>query len=105
MNHIWQVVEYARKSFLKIDSGNPVNEEAAKMYESHFRLSTQINGLIFRYKLNHDKFMEEAKKSVSQSLLKLYEPSPCDDPHYLIFEPFDSNTHGPLRERIFSQVT
>lgn len=47
--------------------------------------------------------MEEAKKSVSQSLLKLYEPSSCDDPHYLIFEPFDSNTHGPLRERIFSQ--
>jgi hypothetical protein len=47
--------------------------------------------------------MEEAKKSVSQSLLKLYEPSLCEDPHYLIFEPFDSNTHGPLRERIFSQ--
>jgi ubiquitin-protein ligase len=31
MNHIWQVVEYARKTFLKIDSGNPINEEAAKM--------------------------------------------------------------------------
>jgi hypothetical protein len=46
--------------------------------------------------------MEEAKKSVNQSLQKLYEPSPCDDPHYLIFEPFDSDTHGPLRERIFS---
>jgi len=47
--------------------------------------------------------MEEAKKSVNQSMQKLYEPAPSDDPHFIVFEPFDSKTHEPLREKIFSQ--
>ncbi|XP_065354062.1 AKT-interacting protein isoform X1 [Cloeon dipterum] len=86
MHHIWQVVDYVRKSFLKIDPGQPVNEEAAKMY-----------------KMNHEKFMAEAKKCVSLSIQRIYDLSPTDDPHYISFEPFDSKTHESLREKIYSQ--
>ncbi|XP_059473952.1 protein crossbronx homolog isoform X2 [Neocloeon triangulifer] len=86
MNHIWQVVEYVRKSFLKIDPGQPANEEAAKLY-----------------KLDHGKFMEAAKKCVGLSIQKVYDPTPTDDPHYFAFEPFDSKAHESLKEKILQQ--
>ena len=31
VNHIWQVLLYARRAFYRIDTGRPANQEAARM--------------------------------------------------------------------------
>jgi hypothetical protein len=38
---------------------------------------------------------------VKESQKKIYDPAPTDDLHYITFEPYDDEVHGPIRDAIF----
>jgi hypothetical protein len=38
---------------------------------------------------------------VKDSQQQIYDPAPTDDPHYISFEPYDEEVHGPIRNTIF----
>ncbi|KAF4525971.1 hypothetical protein B566_EDAN000762 [Ephemera danica] len=84
-NHIWQVVEFARKTFMKIDTQHPINIEAAQMYENDL-----------------DKFAERAEECVHSSQQHLYDLPPTDDPHYLSFEPYNSAVHDKVKQNMLN---
>ncbi|GIX82394.1 AKT-interacting protein homolog A [Caerostris extrusa] len=85
VNHLWQVVQYARRIFYKIETESPVNSEAAEMYVKDLEL----------YKVR-------TSESLSACNEKLYEKPNTDDPHALHFTPWDQSVHEDFRKKIFS---
>ncbi|XP_067007580.2 AKT-interacting protein isoform X2 [Anabrus simplex] len=86
VNHIWQVLHYVRRAFYKFETKTPVNEEALEMYMNHPEL-----------------FQEQLQQCIKLSHDHVYDPPPTDDPHYITFEPFDNEIHGPVRDVIFGK--
>ncbi|XP_040565223.1 AKT-interacting protein isoform X2 [Lepeophtheirus salmonis] len=84
INHIWQIVNYMRKVFYKkIDITNPSDSEAAELYESNVNeFKTKVNACIEEWKLR----LYEIDPEISQ-----------DDPHYLVFQPFNSEIHNGFK--------
>ena len=64
MNHIWQVLLYARRVFYKLDSKAPLNPEAAVLVEN-----------------DPDLFRWKAEQSVQTCKLRRYDKPRTDDPH------------------------
>jgi hypothetical protein len=54
-----------------------------------------------RYDKNEEAFHENVKLCVKASQEQVYDPPPTDDDHYITFEPYDHELHGPIRESIF----
>lgn len=93
-DHIWQLLKYVQAIFLDpleclriassaSGSGKLNNKEAAD-------LLTQ----------NRAEFIAKVKACVSLSQERLYEEPPTEDPHYLCFEPFSSDVHGPVLQKL-----
>ncbi|CAF0892907.1 unnamed protein product [Adineta ricciae] len=72
-HHLWQVLRYIRRIFQKIETTNPINIEAAHLYEQ-----------------DPETFLSKVSESVSQSKDNLYtsDPSISDDPHAILFTPW-----------------
>ncbi|XP_014214890.1 protein crossbronx homolog [Copidosoma floridanum] len=84
-NRIWQLVQYVTKIFTKLDTKmTPVNEEASLLLGTNF-----------------ERFKEEVKKSVKDSLSKVYDPPTTDDIHYITFSPYDSELHDSVKQEIY----
>ncbi|XP_023707713.1 protein crossbronx homolog [Cryptotermes secundus] len=84
VNHIWQVVQYVRRAFYKIETKSPFNQKASELYEK-----------------NQEEFCESVKLCVKASQEQIYDRAPTDDLHYITFEPYDNEVHGPIRDTIF----
>jgi hypothetical protein len=54
-----------------------------------------------RYDKNEEAFRENVKLCVKASQEEVYDPPSTDDVHYINFEPFDQELHGPIRDFIF----
>jgi hypothetical protein len=54
-----------------------------------------------RYDKNQEAFCEEVKSCVKKSQERIYDRAPTDDLHYISFEPYDDEVHGPIRDAIF----
>ena len=87
VNHIWQVLLYARRIFYKIDTKDPLNREAANIHQE-----------------NLDGYRARVSDCVAQWRKRLYKPNPedADDPHYIKFSPFEAQVHGPLLDGILA---
>ncbi|PSN40170.1 hypothetical protein C0J52_16355 [Blattella germanica] len=72
VNHIYQVVQFVRRAFYKIET-----------------------------KKNKEGFHETVKTCVKISQDQVYDPPPVDDMHYITFEEFDNELHGPIRDAVF----
>ena len=83
MNHIWQVLLYARKIFYRIEINNPLNMEAASLYEK-----------------DPDQFKSRARSCVLDWKEQLYLVKDHPDPHYLIFSPYQEDLHDKERDRM-----
>ncbi|XP_077982260.1 AKT-interacting protein-like isoform X3 [Glandiceps talaboti] len=81
VNHIWQVLLYARRIFYKIDTKSPSNPQAAVLYEQDLDL--------FR-----DKVLETIRLCKS----KMYDPAKTDDPHEIVFSQWDPEIHEKARD-------
>ncbi|XP_069112358.1 AKT-interacting protein-like isoform X2 [Argopecten irradians] len=83
VNHVWQVLLYARRVFYKIDSKSPLNKEAAELYEADL-----------------DCFKTQVSISVQKSKEQLNDPVKSDDPHCLRFSPLDPSVHDDTRQQM-----
>ncbi|XP_013411457.1 uncharacterized protein LOC106174438 isoform X3 [Lingula anatina] len=83
VNHIWQVLLYARKIFYKIDTKNPWNPEAAVLYEQDLDL--------YKHKL---------AESIKLCKDRLYDPPESDDPHAIRFSEWEPSVHESTRDQL-----
>lgn len=83
VNHLWQVVQFARSSFYKIETHSPLNQEAADLYEKDIQL----------YKL-------KVAESINLCNERLYDRPNTDDPHAIHFSPWESAVHDNLRKKL-----
>jgi len=84
-NHIWQVLLYMRKIFYKFDSANPVNKEAAELYETDIAT-----------------FKKKVKEHITTMTSNVYEDLNDNDPHALLFREWDPAVHEPCRDMFVS---
>jgi hypothetical protein len=83
VNHIWQILLYARRVFYKIDTTNAVNPEAAQLYEKE-----------------QEAFQARARSCVMDWKEQLYLTPDNEDPHYLTFSAFEPALHGAARKQL-----
>ncbi|KAJ8884259.1 hypothetical protein PR048_016116 [Dryococelus australis] len=90
---------------------------APKLPWSHCTLSDHVSNLftlfpclysgflgqnhIALYEDNKELFREKVRDCVKESQEHVYDPPEIDDPHYISFDPYDEELHGPIREAIF----
>jgi len=84
VHKIWQVLLYTRRIFFKIDTKNPLNAQAAKLYEQDIEM-----------------FKKKVTETVSLSKARLYDPLDVDDPHAIMFSPYDDNLHDDYKSQMF----
>ncbi|XP_076363974.1 AKT-interacting protein-like isoform X1 [Tachypleus tridentatus] len=84
VNHIWQVILYARRIFYKIENQNPLNPEASVLYERDLEL-----------------FKVKVAESINFCHEKLYDTS-TQDPHALRFSPWEPTIHENVRKKLLS---
>nr|CAD7446956.1 unnamed protein product [Timema bartmani] len=84
VNHLWQVVDFLRQVFHKIESRSAVNQKAGDLYEN-----------------NKEAFREQVRLCVKTSQDRVYDAPAIDDPHYITFDPYNDPLHGPIREAVF----
>lgn len=89
-DHIWQVLKFIQFVFqdpseaLKC-SPSVLNKEAADLLVQ-----------------NRAEYIAQTKKCVDKSKSCVYDAATSDDPHYIIFEKFNNETHSPVIEKIKS---
>lgn len=84
-NHIWQVLMYARTVFYKINTTDPLNPEAAVLYEKDVQL-----------------FKSKVVDSVKLCNSHLFDQPKIDDPYAISFSPWNPAVHEEAKERMFA---
>uniref|UniRef100_A0A3Q1C322 UBC core domain-containing protein n=1 Tax=Amphiprion ocellaris TaxID=80972 RepID=A0A3Q1C322_AMPOC len=84
-NHIWQVLMYARTVFYKINTTEPLNPEAAVLYEKDVQL-----------------FKSKVVDSVKLCNSHLFDQPKIDDPYAISFSPWNPAVHEEAKERMFT---
>ncbi|KAM6942925.1 AKT-interacting protein isoform 1-T1 [Xenentodon cancila] len=84
-NHIWQVLMYARTVFYKINTVEPLNPEAAVLYEKDVQL-----------------FKSKVVDSVKLCNSHLFDQPKIDDPYAISFSPWNPAVHEEAKERMFA---
>lgn len=92
-DHIWHVLKYLQLAFVdpwEVLQMSPSawNKEAADLLAQ-----------------NRAEFIARANLTVSQSKEHVYDEPTSDDPHYIVFEKFNPETHGPVIEKIKTETT
>lgn len=85
VNHLWQVLMYARKIFYKIETKSPLNTEAASLYDQ--------DGELFRHQVS------ESVKAAKQRLLQ---PPTSDDPYAIRFSPWTEPVHSEAKRQMLN---
>ncbi|KAK3779748.1 hypothetical protein RRG08_035886 [Elysia crispata] len=83
VNHLWQVIVYAKKVFYKVDTKSPSNLEAATLYENDI-----------------DLFKKRLAKNIEQCEERLYQPPSLDDPFTLRFSPWNDAVHADVKKQM-----
>ncbi|XP_053965881.1 protein crossbronx isoform X1 [Anastrepha ludens] len=92
-DHIWQLLKYIQAIFVDpIECGRLTTAGAKYNNAEAAELLTQ----------NRAEFIARAKDCATTSKERIYDEPPTEDPHYIVFEKFDADVHGPVRDRIFS---
>ncbi|XP_055920360.1 protein crossbronx [Eupeodes corollae] len=87
-DHVWHVLKFMQFVFLDPyesmrASPSVLNKEAADLFGQ-----------------NRAEFIARAKKCAEDSKNRVYDAPTSDDPHYIVFEKFNEETHGPVIENI-----
>lgn len=78
---------YARKCFYKFDTKDPLNSEAANLYEN-----------------DNDSFKDAAKACVQAWKERLYDEPSSQDPHYPAFSPYQPKLHEPVKATMLAEA-
>ncbi|XP_068710602.1 protein AKTIP homolog [Montipora foliosa] len=82
INHLFQVLLYARRIFYKIDLKDPLNAEAARLYDN-----------------DRDAFKQNVNVSLRSCLNELHLPL-ADDPHAIRFVELTPDQHDEIKNQI-----
>ncbi|XP_076656829.1 protein crossbronx homolog [Halictus rubicundus] len=84
-NRVWQLVQFITKILTKVDiKMTPVNQEASMLLENNF-----------------EEFRDRVKKCVKDSVSNVYDPPMVNDPHYIVFDPYNHELHDPVKREIY----
>lgn len=83
VNHLWQVLMYARKIFYKIETKAPLNVTAASLYESDM-----------------EQYRQHVADSVRAAKQRLMQPPVSDDPFALRFSPWSDPVHTDVKRQM-----
>jgi ubiquitin-protein ligase len=81
VNHIWQILLYMRRIFYKFDTNNPVNGQAASLYDS------DVNA-----------YKKKVREYIASQNKNLYEETDSDDPHAVKYREWDKEIHEKCKE-------
>ncbi|KAF5904428.1 AKT-interacting protein isoform X1, partial [Clarias magur] len=84
-NHIWQVLMFARTVFYKINTVDPLNPEAAVLYDKDIQL-----------------FKSKVVDSVKLCNSHLFDQPKIDDPYAISFSPWNPTVHDEAKEKMFA---
>lgn len=84
-HHVWHVLQYAAKVFTTVDTNDPVNEEAARLYDNDREF--------FKYKVT---------ECIAKCKERLYEAPKSEDPHLFRFTPWDPFVHEEAKKKMLS---
>ncbi|KAM9422247.1 AKT-interacting protein-like isoform 3-T6 [Salvelinus alpinus] len=84
-NHIWQVLMYARTVFYKINTMEPLNPEAAVLYDKDVQV-----------------FKSKVVDSVKLCNSHLFDQPKMDDPYAISFSSWNPAIHDEAKERMFT---
>ncbi|XP_052027555.1 LOW QUALITY PROTEIN: AKT-interacting protein-like [Apodemus sylvaticus] len=84
-NRIWQVLMYARRVFYKISTKNPLNPDAAMLYERDIQL-----------------FKGKVAESVNICMAHLFDLPKIEDPYAISFSPWNPFVHVEAREKMLT---
>lgn len=86
-NHIWQLLKYMQYIFKYpqnlTSSSKVLNKNAADLLSQ-----------------NKAEYLLKIKENVRISRDKIYDSPPTDDKHYITFERFDKDLHGPALDKM-----
>ncbi|KAK7500316.1 hypothetical protein BaRGS_00008539 [Batillaria attramentaria] len=85
VNHLWQVLMYARKIFYKIETKAPLNGEAASLYEQDM-----------------EQYRQHVADSVQAAKQRLMQPPTSDDPFALRFSPWSDPVHTEVKQQMLN---
>ncbi|GFN92195.1 AKT-interacting protein [Plakobranchus ocellatus] len=90
INHLWQVILYAKRVFYKVDTKSPLNMEAATLFENDM-----------------NTFKQRLAKNIEQCKERLYQPPSLDDPFALRFSQWNEAVHPDSKKQMLqtSQVS
>jgi len=83
VNHIWQILLYLRRIFYKFDAKDPINSQAADLYESD----------LSAYKI-------KVRDVISEINNKVYEDTDTTDAHAFRFREWNEDTHGAIKNAL-----
>lgn len=92
VNHIWQILLYTRRAFYKIDTSEPLNQEAADLYDLSGTSSER------------EQFKQQVRSCVMEWRDRIFSPPSVDDPHYLNFSPYEPKVHEPVRQAMMTDA-
>lgn len=88
-NHVWQILKFILFIFEYSHvccTGDIVNKEVVDLMSE-----------------SKSEFTKRVKECVRISRDRIYDPSPCEDKHYITFDQFDNDVHGSTLENIKSR--
>lgn len=95
-DHLWQVLKYMQVIFADPLEciRNVGNTQEMSNVEASKLLTT-----------SRDAFAALVQESIAESNAHIYDTPPTEDPHYIVFEKFQEDIHGPVLDQIRSGKT
>ncbi|XP_030562665.1 protein crossbronx isoform X1 [Drosophila novamexicana] len=90
-DHLWQVLKYIQAIFA--DPLDSIRSVASIQELSNPEASKLLN-------TNRDAYAALVQESIMESKSRVYDTPPTEDPHYIVFEKFQANVHGPVLDQI-----
>jgi len=89
-DHLWQLLKYVQAIFSDpVDSIRGIEVDKLKNGEA----AELLMG-------NKEEFATRVQENIKESKEHIYDTPPTEDPHYIVFEKFQTDVHGPVLERI-----
>ncbi|XP_013117718.2 protein crossbronx [Stomoxys calcitrans] len=89
-DHVWQILKYIQAIF--IDPSECLRSSTTAKWQNNeaAELLTQ----------NRAEYISKVKHCINANKEHLYDEPPTDDPHYITFEQYNEEIHGPIKQRI-----
>ncbi|XP_075167117.1 ubiquitin E2 variant domain-containing protein pendolino [Haematobia irritans] len=89
-DHIWHILKYIQAIFI----------DPSECLRSSSSTKWQNNDAAQLLAQNRQEYISKVKECITINKEHLYDEPPTDDPHYITFEQYSEDVHGPIKQRI-----